>query len=300
MKKLVIYGVGCGLGNRLLTIASGIAYADKTNKKFEMIWHTGGTARTRQLSHCNCKFEDLFDNDFSLKEKEKYNFYIKNSKTNYELFTKENYWNGRFRRKNIEYVGNDYDVEFFNVACTFNVNPPIDHKHICVPLNSDDDNIQKYVFELKNAINKLNPKKAILDRVKSLPRNTIGMHIRRTDFLKSIQYSKSTRPTIADETYDLIIEKEISKGNYVYLCSDEFEIKRELKNKYGDKIISYDFGYEESYKSTSSRQGVTDALIEILTLKNTNKIIQTDTSSFSYMAALWGGIKLEKVTEYKL
>ena len=66
-----------------------------------MIWHTGGTARTRQNSHCNCKFEDLFDNDFSLKEKEKYNFYIKNSKTNYELFTKENYWNGRFLKKKI-------------------------------------------------------------------------------------------------------------------------------------------------------------------------------------------------------
>ena len=82
----------------------------------------------------------------------------------------------KISEENIEYVGNDYDVEFFNVACTFNVNPPIDRKHICVPLNSDDDNIQKYVFELKNAINKLNPKKDILDRVKSLPRNTIGMH----------------------------------------------------------------------------------------------------------------------------
>ena len=119
-------------------------------------------------------------------------------------------------------------------------------------------------------------------------------------FLYNIKFSKTIRPTIADETYGSIIEKEISQGNYVYLCSDEFEIKSKLKNKYGDKIITYDFGYEESYKSTSSRQGVTDALIEILTLKNTNKIIQTDTSSFSYLAALWGGIKLEKVTEYKL
>jgi hypothetical protein len=300
VKKLVIYGIGCGLGNRLLTIASGIVYAKKTNKKFEMIWHTGGTARTRQLSHCNCKFEYLFDDDFSLKDIENYNFYMKNSKTSYENFTKENYWTGRFRRKNIEYVGEDFDVEFFNVNCIFNVNPPNNLKEICVTLDSNDKITQDYVLELKNAINKLKPKQSILDRVKSLPKNTIGMHIRRTDFLESIEYSKSTRPTIADKTYDLIIEKEISDGNHVYLCSDEFEIKKDLKNKYGDKIITYDFGYKESYKNTSSKEGVTDALIEILTLKNTSKIIQTDTSSFSYLAALWGGIKLETVTEYKL
>lgn len=295
MKKLVIYGVGGGLGNRLLTIASGIAYADKTNKKFEMIWHTGS-----KNSHCNCKFENLFENDLSLKDVEKYNFYIKNKKTDYDSFTTEKYWQRRWRKKNIEYIGTEFDVEFFNVNCVFNVNPPIDKKDICVSLNSNDNNIQKYVFELKNALGKLKPHKNILNKVKSLPTNTIGMHIRRTDFLHNIKFSKSIRPTIADETYDLIIEKEISNGNYVYLCSDEFEIKRELKNKYGDKIITYDFGYKESYKSTSSRQGVTDALVEILTLKNTNKIIQTDTSSFSYLSALWGGIKLEKVTEYKL
>lgn len=295
MKKLVIYGVGAGLGNRLLTIASGIVYADKTNKKLEIIWHTGS-----KNSHCKCKFENLFENDLSLKDIEKYDFYIKNRKTDYNSFTTEKHWKRRWRKKNIEYVGTEFDVEFFNVNCIFNVNPPVDKKSICVPLNSNDKNIQKYVFDLRNALSKLKPLKNILNRVKSLPKNTIGMHIRRTDFLYSIKFLKSTRPTIADETYDFIVEKEISKGNYVYLCSDEFEIKRELKNKYGDKIITYDFGYKESYKSTSSRQGVTDALVEILTLKNTNKIIQTDTSSFSYLAALWGGIKLEKVTEYKL
>ena len=70
MKKLVVYGVGCGLGNRLLTIASGLVYAKNTNRKFEMIWHTGGTATIRKLSHCECKSEKLFDNDFFLKEED--------------------------------------------------------------------------------------------------------------------------------------------------------------------------------------------------------------------------------------
>ena len=75
--------------------------------------------------------------------------------------------------------------------------------------------------------------------------------------------------------------------------------KKNFKEKYGEEIFTYDFGYEEDYHTTGSNQGVADALVEILTLRKTKKIIQTNQSSFSYLAALWGDVELMGAVEYE-
>ena len=296
MKKLVVYGIGCGLGNRLLTIASGIAYAKKTDRKFEMIWHTGGTATIRKLSHCECKFEKLFDNDFFLKDIEDYKFYMKENEVSYGEFCTGNMWKRRFRGKNIEYIGSEHDVEFFNVGCIKNVNPPTPLcEEMAFDLNVKDEVVQSYITELRDALNELGVKSDILDRVRSFSRDVVGVHIRRTDFVGN---TWSNRPQIDLGKFEEIVENEISKGNLVYLCSDEAEVKKIFKEKYGEGVFVYDFGYEEDYHTTGSEQGVIDALVEILTLGKVKKIIHTNESSFSYLAALWGDVKLVGAVEY--
>lgn len=290
MKKLVIYGVGCGLGNRLLTIASALAYAKKTDRKLEMIWHTGGTATIRKLSHCECKFEKLFNNDFFLKDVEDYKFYIKESEVSYEEFCTGNMWKRRFRGKNIEYVGDEHDVEFYNVNCVKNVHPPCDQcADIGFELNQENNNIAKYTKEIHEALNLLTPKSEILKRVITLDDNTIGVHIRRTDFVGN---TTDGRPQVNLSIYEDIIFKEIQSGKKIYLCSDDGKLKQKLKKQYEDKIHIYDFGYTENFSSVRVEQGVMDALVEILTLKNTSKIYHTKTSSFAYLPAVWGNIEL--------
>lgn len=297
MKKLVVYGVGCGLGNRLLTIASGLVYAKNTNRKFEMVWHEGGTPTIRRLSHCNCKFDRMFDNDYFMKDIHDYRFYMKEDEVDHAEFSTGNFWKRRFRGKNIEYTGTEHDVEFFNVGCIMNVNPPSHEcKEIGFDMNSPDEHILTYVSELRDALNELKVQSEILDRVKPLSRdNTVGVHIRRTDFVDN---TFSNRPQIGLEVYDGIIQREITAGNLVYLCSDDSEVKKVFNEKYGDGIFMYDFGYGEEFHSVRTERGVQDALIEILTLKNTKKIFHTNTSSFSYLPALWGDVELIGALEF--
>lgn len=300
MKKLVVYGIGCGLGNRLLTSASGLAYAKKTDRKFEMIWHTGGNRRQRKLSHCNCKFENLFDNDFKLTDVDDYKFYIKNSECDYEDFATEHFWKRRWRKKNIEYTDKKHDVEFFNVDCTYNVNPPVSGcEGIGVDMNTTNKGVHDYIIELRDALNELEVKSEILDRVQSFSRDVVGVHIRRADFVKLGDAPWSMRQKIELSVFDKIIRNEISKGNLVYLCSDEGGVKKTFKEKYGEDVFVYDFGYGESYKTTSSEGGIRDALVEMLTLRKTKKIIHTNQSSFSYLSALWGDVELIGALDYK-
>lgn len=290
MKKLVIYGVGCGLGNRMLTIASALVYAKKTNRKLEIIWHTGGTTTIRKQSHCECKFEKLFINDFLLKDVEDYKFYMKENEVNYKQFCTNNMWKRRFRGRNIEYVGKDHDVEFFNVNCVKNVRPPCDECEIIgFQLNQKNTNITEYIKEIHEALNLFTINSEISRRVMTLDDNTVGVHIRRTDFEGN---TKDGRPQVNLSTYDGVISKEIQSGNKVYLCSDDGEIKQNLKKRYKDKIYVYDFGYTENFSLVRTEQGVIDALVEILTLKNTSKIYHTKTSSFGYLPAIWGNIEL--------
>ena len=290
MKKLVVYGVGCGLGNRLLTIASGLVYAKNTNRKFEMIWHTGGTATIRKLSHCECNFEKLFDNDFFLKDIEDYKFYMKENEVSYDEFCTGNMWKRRFRGKNIEYVGTEHDVEFFNVGCVKNVKPPCsDCEDIAFKMTKTHEVISEYTEELRNSLNQLKVKSEIINRVKTFDTDVVGVHIRRTDFIGN---THSNRPQVEVETYDKVIENEISKGNLVYLCSDDGCLKKTFKEKYKDDLFVYDFGYEEDFSSVRAEHGVIDALVEILTLKNTSKIYHTETSSFAYLPAMWGNVDL--------
>ena len=122
----------------------------------------------------------------------------------------------------------------------------------------------------------------------------MGVHIRRSDFTRVFPGSK-----VGLGKFEEIVENEISKGNLVYLCSDEGDVKKNFKVKYGEEIFTYDFGYEEDYHTTGSNQGVADALVEILTLRKTKKIIQTNQSSFSYLAALWGDVELMGAVEYE-
>lgn len=103
----------------------------------------------------------------------------------------------------------------------------------------------------------------------------VGVHVRRTDHAQAIQHSP------LDNYYEKIDkELEINPKARFYLASDSEDVKNQMRTKYGDKILTQSFTLERY-----SVQGMKDALVELYTLASCNKILGSDYSSYSLMAA---------------
>lgn len=110
----------------------------------------------------------------------------------------------------------------------------------------------------------------------------IGLHIRRTDNIIAIQHSPLY-------LFKNVIDEEIKKNNDIkfYLATDSESVKQEIKNIYGNRIIT-----SSQQASRKTESGIIDALTEMLILSKCDKIYGSYWSSFSEAAALLGNIHL--------
>ena len=123
---------------------------------------------------------------------------------------------------------------------------------------------------------KLNLKSKISSVKELFNEFTIGVHIRRGDFPKRNRSDLAFYMKYMDE---LIVKDD--RVNF-YLCSDESVVKRNLLDKYGNKIIT-----NINSVGRTSTKGVQEALVDLYSLSSTKKIIGTYNSSFSITAAKW-------------
>lgn len=106
--------------------------------------------------------------------------------------------------------------------------------------------------------------------------HTIGVHIRRTDNKKAIEQSPLS-------LFIKMMHKEIEQNSDTtfFLATDSTEVKAELRNIFGDRILlaSYNQGYR------SSKAGMIEAMVDLYTLSKTKKILGSYWSSFSHTAS---------------
>lgn len=143
----------------------------------------------------------------------------------------------------------------------------------CYRLHTLVDNYSNFVpkNEIQNRIN----------QTVSLFKNTIGLHIRRSDH----QASK-THSTL--EKFIKVIDNEIKKNpnTTFFLSTDDEPTKQNLINTYGNIII-----YNEITSfDRNSPEAVKDAVLDLYCLSETNKIYGSHHSSFSQVAAKIGVI----------
>ena len=112
---------------------------------------------------------------------------------------------------------------------------------------------------------------------------TIGVHIRRTDNVVSIQSSPL-------ENFTNMMDAEIKKNTNTkfYVASDDDEVKESLKSKYPNRIITL-----MDDTDRNSLEGMKFAVLDLFCLSKTNKIIGSVGSSYSQIAAEIGGIEVE-------
>lgn len=143
-------------------------------------------------------------------------------------------------------------------------------------------------YNLKELFNPTTELEERIDKiVQNFPFNTIGVHIRRSDNQRSI----------ANASIEDFKEKMREEINYnprvvFYLATDDAIVKNEIKKEFGERIIAPEFEL-----SRGSTKGMKDALVDLICLSRTSRIIGSFYSSYTEMAASIGDISLEVITK---
>lgn len=245
-----------GLCNRLRVLFSAIQAANNGVRPIEIHW-----ARNPE---CCAWFEELFlpISTPSIKVVHRKWWALPRTRRNLHLPEFLRYAMGYFvQRANC--VPED-DTEFYSLA-----KAPKVYLSGCSKLCSYD----------KSCVEMVIPEPSLKQRIDSIVQNfsahTIGVHIRRTDNVVSIEHSTNQGFMRA---MDRALEAD-SKANF-FLATDDAALKRELIEKYGDIIIT-----QQAPVSRSSIEGMRDAVVDLWCLASASRIIGSYWSSFSDTAA---------------
>ncbi len=133
-------------------------------------------------------------------------------------------------------------------------------------------------------IRSLRPAEAIARRVATQPAASVGVQVRRTDL------SNKTQP-LSQFTVAMQREIDANGAETFFLATDEPEVERELRQQFGTRIMTIGAKAFER----DSPQGIQDALVDLLSLARTRKLLGSYHSSFGEIASVLGNIELEVV-----
>lgn len=269
MKTLTLVPIG-GLANRFYAITSAIAFCKDYNIKLRVIWFKdkGMGADFHSLFKLS---EDVDKSNVEVIDAKWYHYI-------YDRPRKRNFWlpwlwqclvfDIKFYEKDITAFDIDFMIKSINTYnCMYLV--------YCSPF---------YLLKVKYLL----PQKVIIDRVENImnkficKQNFIGIHIRRSDNLISIEKSPL-------ELFIKAMDEELCKDSSVcfYVASDSVEEKLKLKERYGDHLYT-SFEIVER----NSQNGIIKAMVDLYLLSYADKIYGSAYSSFSTLAADISGIQL--------
>lgn len=265
---MIIVEPTAGLCNRIRVIDSCIS-VQKNNPKegaIKMIW--------KRNELLNCPFDALFEaieNIDIVKSNPHLSyflFYQGNSIPNLKHKIKKHIYS--FLNKNYKYFDDSsiqevaYNYDFWNNSKhSFVI-------HSCIGF---------YSPELQNSssfrpVQKL--QKLINTEIAKFSKPTTGIHIRRTDNLKSID--KSLTGLFIKQIEDSLNEDE---NQLFFLATDDKKEEDILKSRFGKYILTQ----ENKDLKRDSQKGIEDALVDLYSLSKTNLIWGSYWSSFSKVAA---------------
>ncbi|MCK9160419.1 MAG: hypothetical protein WCR45_04190 [Bacteroidaceae bacterium] len=264
-----------GLGNRINAICSAMVYCRQKQRKLKIMWFTD--------PGLNCSYKELFSLNPAFK-----NVTIQNGNLLDMIYRDQP------RKRNLRLP--DYFSKYFYDKCIYW------YKGFEVKNNKEpyDDELEKYrkillvicgpFWESTDMWNCIVPAPAIIEKAKkirgALPKNTIGIHIRRTDNIHIIKCSP---------TYLFIdkIKEELAADPeaHFFLASDSMEEKDKLTKMFGSHITTPAIDADRN-----SKDGIFQGFVEMNVLARCTKIYAGH-STFAEVAANLGHIpfiKLEK------
>jgi len=259
-----------GLSNRMICLINSMKISDVTGRELLLFWSKDKS--------CNCNFKDLFENNIREVSKEELKEVIVSK--DYEIYHKD--LKNLKNKKGCILIDNAKFIAFLREEVRFRT------KEIPEELR------EEFIIHLKKIKIKEEFLKIAEEFSKRFSENTIGIHIRKGDY-------KTLKGGVAkvsnDELYIEIMNKELKENpdTNFFLSTEEEETEKKFKDIFKDKIITY----PKKTKERGDEGAVKEALIEFLLLSKTKKIYGTFESTFSQLASILGGNKLEIVIDKK-
>ena len=268
----IVVKVRGGLGNRMRVIASCLALHKRLRETIDVLWINDG--------ELNCPFERLF---LPLEGVNIINIpYIQK-------------WNKIKRRRVFAKLSSDYqdfDIQFSDTEIVELKRMKTDIVKLIKDAESvfietchhfyGDESFLAYLLPCKSISNMVKKRKSELGLT-----SYIGIHIRRTDN----KISKEQSTTQGFIQYIEYCENQ-SIDNQYYLSTDDKEEAVQLKKVFGDKI-----NYVSSSVRRNKPASIEAALVDMLMLSKSRKVIGSYWSSFSEVAAAYNGVTLDIVRE---
>lgn len=261
MKTLTLVPIG-GLANRFYAITSAIAFCQDYGVKLKVIWFKD--------KGMGADFHSLFELS---EDVDKLNVEVIDAKWYHYIYDrprKRNLWLPWLWQQAIfDQILLEKDAYNKEVTCFQKL------------LKKNNSYLVAFysIYTKMGMLQFIYPKMCIREKIeyyKSLfDENLIGIHIRRTDNVLSINkspldlYIKSMSESIKN---DMDVK--------FYVASDSKEEKEKLKGVFGDKIYCLD-----CVSNRNSLEGIIDAIIELYLLSSTKKIYGSFASTYSTLAA---------------
>ncbi len=269
--KRIIMGREGGLGDRLFNLISGLRLAECTKRKPILWWP--------KTYHCEAEFSELFEPFQNLQT---INKDIKEIRKISDLI---------LERKTLEARENRQGKLFHYIKSNLNVKIIfLNFEGICyLPEEKNilnNINLQKKIDnELKDYLRKLRPRKDLKKKIDSFAsinfdKDTVSIHLRRTDFPMQINWVMQT-----DKEIIRILKKYLRKNpkTRFFLATDSKKTQKTLKKTFKERLVIYPKKYWARRLWTGniyrSKESIRDSLIELYLLSKTKTFLRFDEKS---------------------
>jgi hypothetical protein len=255
-----------GLGNKMRVLASCIALSQRLRHEVTVLW-----VRNKEL---NCSYYDLFEPIDGIIIKE-YNYIPR--------------WNKlalRTRAKKLTDAYSSFDLQFADEEIKKLKGLKSDMVKLIINAHSVYIDTCQHFYGDESFLAYLKPvallTAEIERRVAIISSNYVGVHIRRGDNQNAINVSKR-------EIFIAMMKEQITQeaDTKFFLATDDRQEVKVLKQVFGDRIIYFASGLKRN-----KPKHIAQALIDLMVLSKSKDIIGSYYSSFSDVAAAYGGINL--------
>lgn len=257
--RTLLAACSSGLCNRLLMLAGALRLAGQTRRRLRLYWPNN--------AEVGCDFSDLFENDLPLfGERDLHD--LLNATVTVQIY---NAW--RMPGPLFPDIAPDGDPQAEIVLI----------KGWYYPKFSHEEYNGRFFRSAREQLLSLRPRQSLVERADrfDLPHVAVGVHLRRGDACPEFQVSR-------DEHFQTIMSALAREfpGLKFFLATDDALTSAKFCERFGDAILQL----PKNGGGRKRREGMEEALIDLLLLSRTRAIIGNNFSTFSHTAGAFGGI----------